>query len=124
MASAISDAGLPAYKLIFNAGTQLHGATGPFIFDTGDVNNSTLASIMKDWFVSFVVSGDPNAHSYSGVDKPHWPMYNPALGLNSNGSGIEFATMDVNYTQVGVVPDLDATPQCDFFHGRSYEVRN
>lgn len=36
MASAMADAGLPAYKLIFNAGTQLHGATGPFLFSRND----------------------------------------------------------------------------------------
>lgn len=36
MASAMADYGLPAYKLIFNAGTQLHGATAPFIFSRND----------------------------------------------------------------------------------------
>jgi hypothetical protein len=36
MASAMADAGQPAYKLIFNAGTQLHGATSPFIFSRND----------------------------------------------------------------------------------------
>ena len=38
MASAMADAGQPAYKLIFNAGTQLHGATSAFIFAQ---NNAT-----------------------------------------------------------------------------------
>jgi hypothetical protein len=36
MASAMADAGQPAYKLIFNAGTQLHGATSAFIFSRND----------------------------------------------------------------------------------------
>lgn len=36
MASAMSDAGVPTYKLIFNAGSQLHGATGPFITEPND----------------------------------------------------------------------------------------
>ena len=36
MASAMADAGQPAYKLIFNAGTQLHGATSAFIFARND----------------------------------------------------------------------------------------
>jgi hypothetical protein len=36
MASAMADAGQPAYKLIFNAGTQLHGATSAFIFAQND----------------------------------------------------------------------------------------
>jgi hypothetical protein len=36
MASATADAGLPAYKLVFNAGTQLHGATSPFLLNPND----------------------------------------------------------------------------------------
>jgi carboxylesterase type B len=36
MASAMSDMGVPTYKLIFNAGTQLHGATGVFIALSND----------------------------------------------------------------------------------------
>ena len=40
MASAMADAGQPAYKLIFNAGTQLHGATGPFIFSRNDATST------------------------------------------------------------------------------------
>jgi carboxylesterase type B len=36
MASAMADAGIPTYKLIFNAGNQLHGATGAFVFESND----------------------------------------------------------------------------------------
>jgi carboxylesterase type B len=36
MASAMSDMGVPTYKLIFNAGTQKHGATGSFIAESND----------------------------------------------------------------------------------------
>lgn len=36
MASAVADAGLATYKLIFNAGTQLHGATAAFIYAAND----------------------------------------------------------------------------------------
>jgi hypothetical protein len=31
MASAMSDMGVPTYKLIFNAGSQKHGTTGQFL---------------------------------------------------------------------------------------------
>lgn len=31
MATAMVDSGLPVYKLIFNAGTELHGATTPYL---------------------------------------------------------------------------------------------
>jgi carboxylesterase type B len=36
MASAMADAGVPAWKLVFNAGTQLHGATSPFLLQPND----------------------------------------------------------------------------------------
>jgi len=36
MASAMADEGVPTYKLIFNAGNQLHGATGAFVFESND----------------------------------------------------------------------------------------
>lgn len=145
MASAVSNAGLPTYKLVFNAGTQLHGATAPFLWLPSDaacelflffknassiifpdrptdVNNVTLASVMKDWFISFVTDLDPNAHSYSNVSKPEWPMYNPEMGTSDVVP--EFAIMDVNYTMMGVIPDIDVKPRCDFFHASSYTVRN
>ena len=175
MASAMADAGLPAYKLVFNAGTQLHGATSPFLLQPNDsesksclvplfrekkspcpetksqitvreyictilltaafanvsilqtaVNNSTLASYMKDWFISFVTDLDPNARSFSpeSEGKPFWPLYNPRLGTAGDGDGAEFAIMDVNYTQVGVIPDFDVSDKCDFWFGRSWVVRN
>lgn len=125
MATATADAGLATYKLVFNAGSQLHGATGVFIYSSSDVaNNVTLANYMKDWVISFTTHLDPNAQSYTGeTSKPYWPMYNPALG-NMNMSTPEFAIMDVNYTMVGAIPDLDASAQCDFFHASSYDVRN
>jgi len=34
MAEAVSDWGVPAYKLIFDAGTEEHGATRPFLHVT------------------------------------------------------------------------------------------
>jgi len=79
---------------------------------------------MKDWFISFVTDLDPNAHSFSpdSASKPFWPLYNPGLG--TIGGTDEFAIMDINYTQVGVIPDFDASDKCDFWFGRSYVVRN
>ena len=79
---------------------------------------------MKDWFISFVTDLNPNAKSFSNstVDKPVWPLYNSQLG--TEGGVPEFAVMDVNYTQIGVIPDLDVSAQCDFFHSSSYDVRN
>jgi len=78
---------------------------------------------MKDWFISFVTDLDPNANSYYNLsDKPFWPVYNPRLG--SDGGAPEFAVMDVNYTEIGVVPDLDVSARCDFLSSSSWDVRN
>jgi hypothetical protein len=69
---------------------------------------------MKDWFLSFITDMDPNANTYFNItDKPHWPVYNSCLGANGSVTP-EFAVMDVNHTQIGVIPDLDVSAQCDF----------
>ena len=126
MSSALSDAGQPTYKLLFNAGSQLHAATGPLMQQSNEspaVNNATLAQWMKEWFISFTTDLDPSARSFaSGPQKPAWPVYNAVLG--TEGGVPEFAVMSVNYTQAGVIGDLDVSAQCDFFHGASYTVRN
>ena len=138
MASAVSDWGVPAYKLIFNAGTELHGATRPFLHATNtsracppstkyhvhvltasatEINNITLGLIMKDWYSSFAINLDPNAQSFSGTPKPYWPRYNTADRSN-------FTIVSVNYTQIGAIVDPDAAPRCDFFHSQPFAVRN
>ncbi|KAK5764617.1 hypothetical protein LTS12_005117 [Elasticomyces elasticus] len=119
MASAMSDYGLPSYKLVFNAGTELHGATRPFLHNTNSstINNATLALTMKDWYLSFALHQDPNAQSFSNASKPYWPQYNPPGSMN-------FTVMDVNYTMVGAVEDFWASGGCDFFRSQSSVVRN
>ena len=42
MASAMADAGVPAWKLVFNAGTQLHGATSPFLLQPNDSESKSV----------------------------------------------------------------------------------
>ena len=117
MATATSDWGLPTWKLIFNAGTQKHGATSPFLFGPdASINNFTIAGIMKDWYLGFTLNLDPNSVSNSGISKPHWPEY--------QGGEYGFSIMDVNYTMIGVTPDQDANARCDFMHSQSYVVRN
>lgn len=72
---------------------------------------------MKDYFVSFATTLNPNAVSYSGTPKPYWPTYQAPGSSN-------FSVMYVNYTMMGVTPDYDVGPRCNFFHGQSYVVRN
>ena len=119
MARALSDWGQPTWKLNFDAGSELHGATVPFLFSTNatEIGNLTLGSIMKDWFLSFTLNLDPNMQSFTNASKPYWPQYT-ATGSDN------FTIMEVNYTSIGIEQDFDAKPGCDFFHAESYEVRN
>ncbi|KAF2102205.1 alpha/beta-hydrolase [Rhizodiscina lignyota] len=120
MATAVSDY-KPTYKMIFDAGTEMHGATQPYLlaFGYGNVTgqNGTLAHIMKDYYVSFVTHLDPNVVSYSGTPKPAWPSY-------QSGNGESFEVMFVNYTMMGATEDFDEGPRCDFWHSESYITRN
>lgn len=119
MATATSDYQLPTWKLVFDAGTELHGADSPFLWGFGQstANNVTLANIMKDWYLGFVLNLDPNSVNNSGTSKPFWPQYQA-----ESRSG--FTIMDVNYTMMGAESDLDASARCDFFRGQSNVVRN
>jgi hypothetical protein len=80
-----------------------------------------MANIVKDWFISFTTNLDPNAVSYSNATKPYWPQY---LWAGPAGTGGNFSTIWVNYTNIGTTQDPDATAQCDFWHGMSDVVRN
>ncbi|KAF2755773.1 alpha/beta-hydrolase [Pseudovirgaria hyperparasitica] len=129
ISTAASDWGVPVYKMAFNAGTQLHASTYPYLFNNntlnyttpGSVDNTTMSSIMLDWFVSFVMVHDPNAISYSGMPKPHWPTY---LEASAPGTSNGYRVIEVNYTNIAVVADQDASPQCDFWHAQSYVIRS
>jgi len=78
-------------------------------------NNATIATIMRDCFISFFVHFDPNAATYSNVTHPYWTQYNV---------GGTFQNLDVNYTMIGMNADEDASAQCDFLHGQGVAVRN
>lgn len=129
MGSALSHAGVPMWKMVFNAGSQTHAATAPyFLGPPGNVtsflenqfiaSNATLAAIMRDYFLSFVTELDPNAASFSGADRPYWPQY------DTPADAAEFTVLEVNYTTIGSRPDSDDSAQCDFFFAEGEVVRN
>lgn len=120
MAQAVSSYNLPVYKLRFAAGSELHGATAPFLFQTNDAStNSTLSEYMKSWFISFIAQMNPNAHLGLAESRPGWPIYQAQRG-NVAGPLI----LDVNQTSIGVNFDLDDGPRCDFFGANGAIVRN
>jgi len=49
MAMAAANYDLPVWKLVFNAGTEEHGATVPFLYSTSTTGNSTPLRFVR-WF--------------------------------------------------------------------------
>jgi len=118
MANSIAKADTPIFKLLFNAGTQLHGSSGPFLgfldYASPEQANLTIADSLKDYFLSFAIHLDPNVESWSNVSKPMWPDYKV-------GEAMRFT-----YTEIGAVSDLyyDNNERCRFFEANSEVVQN
>lgn len=80
IAGAASARGLPAWKMVFNAGFQLHSATSAFLFSDpivpspGELGNTTFGPVLRDYFVSFAVELDPNRWA-TVANKTVWPRF-------------------------------------------------
>jgi hypothetical protein len=110
--------GSAVFKMRFDAGSQLHGATGPFVYDSNlnrpGANNQTIADIMTSYFISFVVHNDPNPLRVPNA--PFWPSYSSG-GVNGS---VGFSTLAVTYTEMLVEEDQQNSPKCDFFDAQGY----
>jgi hypothetical protein len=130
MATAMTDHGYNSsavFKLVFAAGSQLHGATSAFLASniTGfpAANNATIAEIMSNYWISFTVAHDPNPLRSSKA--PVWPSYmSGGKGTIANGESVGFDILTITYGSVEVGRDPDASPQCDFFSSKGYTLRN
>lgn len=115
------------WKLLFYAGTELHGSTAAFLAssetDFPQANNQTLAEIMTSYWVSFAVTGDPNPMKASGA--PYWPGYmSGGEGTVANGESIGFEVLDVTYTTIEPRADPDVSEKCEFFGSHGFTVMN
>lgn len=120
MAQAVASYNVPVYKLRFAAGSELHGATAPFLFQINSAStNATLSAYMKAWFISFIAQMNPNANLGLAEDRPGWPIYQEQKGKVAGP-----LILDVNQTTIGVNFDLDDGPRCDFFGANGAIVRN
>lgn len=130
MATAMSDQSdnsSAVFKLIFAAGSEVHGATAAFLASnvTGwpAANNHTIAEILSSYWISFAVTHDPNPLRVS--DAPFWPSYiSGGHGSVANGESVGFDVLDITYTTVSVRTDPDTSPQCDFFSSKGHTLRN
>jgi hypothetical protein len=103
----------------FDAGSEIHGATSAFLYSQNLnlplANNQTLAEIMTWYWISFVIYNDPNP--LRAANAPYWPSYG---GANVSDGNVEFNTLAVTYTTIGVEPDQQNSPSCDFFDAEGY----
>lgn len=115
IASSLATKKVPTYKQVFNAGTQIHGAIGPYLSELDPTVNTTLASAVKDWWASFVVHSNPNTQSWGIVTKPFWPGYE-----------VSGEVMSVDFTELGIKKDVeyDDTERCSFFWNNGKQVQN
>jgi len=115
------------YKMVFTAGSELHGASAPFLFSSTTnypaANNATIAEILTSYYVSFAVAGDPN--TMRSANAPVWPSYESGgAGTLATGQGVGFTVLDITYTTIGSGVDPDLSPQCDFFSGQGLVTWN
>lgn len=115
------------FKLVFDAGSQVHGATAPFLTSTytgfPGANNHSLAVIMSSYWISFASTLDPNP--LRSADAPYWPSYvSGGAGTAAEGESVGFEVLDVTYGGISTVSDPDARVQCEFFSNKGFTLRN
>jgi hypothetical protein len=130
MATATSDQSVNSsavFKMVFTAGSELHGASSSFLFSNTtnypNANNLTIAQILTSYYVSFAVTLDPN--SLRSANAPFWPSYvSNGNGSTANGENVGFTVLDITYNSIVPAMDGDVSPQCDFFAGHGLDVAN
>lgn len=115
------------FKLIFDAGSQVHGATAPFLANQytnwPGANNQTLAAILTSYWISFATTLDPNP--LRSADAPFWPSYmSGGAGTAAEGESVGFEVLDITYGGISTERDPDARVQCEFFLNKGYTLRN
>jgi hypothetical protein len=115
-AAAAEKHNVPAYKSIFDAGVYVHSAADFPIFDDQIFTiDTSVATAVKDYLISFIVSLDPNAFpSVSKQPRMNWPRYREA----------DYAILRVLDSTIIRQRDPDASDRCNFLHSQSAIVRN
>jgi hypothetical protein len=108
---AVGSAGIPAWKMAFEGGVKFHGATGAYVFGDisgGSSDNPQLDYLMKNYYISFIVNGDPNEPVDGIQDVPaerlNWPLY-------TNGTG-EPQVIRITDTVREIVTDPESSEKC------------
>ena len=128
MAAAMTDRNYNSsavFKMIFSAGSQLHGASDPFLW-SNDISypgvNRTITDILSSYYISFTITEDPNPLRASNA--LFWPSYSAGGGSPAIGEADGFSVLSITTESVVTESDPDASPQCDFFSSQGYAVSN
>lgn len=115
-AAAAEKYNVPAYKTIFDAGVYVHSAADFPIFNAEIFTiDTSVATAVKDYLVSFIVSLDPNTFpSVSRQTRINWPRYREG----------DYTILRVQDSTIIHQRDPDASDRCDFFRSQSAIVRN
>lgn len=121
----------PVYLYQFAANSRANGGTrhgdqgdfsiyGPSISRLPKIHQE-VAAWMHGYWVSFVITGDPNAVKGRWPDRPHWPAYRAGEGErivfgeeNTDGTGGEDKAIAAR-----VVPDSYAQKECEFWWSKT-----
>lgn len=108
MAEGVSNYGTPAWKMRFAAGNEAHGSAASFTLQPSATSgNLFLARQLKDYYVSFITTLDPNA--FTTFLKPVWPQYKP----------FSYQILNVEQLTVDSRRDPDASSRCAFFRSQN-----
>jgi hypothetical protein len=115
-AAAADRYNVPAYKTIFDAGVYVHSAADFPIFNREIFTiDTSVATAVKDYLVSFIVSLDPNNFpSVSKQTRTNWPRYREG----------DYTILTVQNSAITHQRDPDASDRCVFLHSQSAIVRN
>ena len=85
--------------------------------------NVTISEILTSYFISFVITLDPNPLRSSKAI--FWPSYaSHGSGNVENGESVGFQVLDITDTNIVAQVDRDVNPQCDFFSSHGFDTRD
>lgn len=110
---AMANARFPVWKLRFDAGVPIHGQILAYLFPRSSaVPYPEIATMLKDYFLSFDITQNPNTLSFSTVSKPAWPPYGPCEPM------LDDVTAPI--TELSLAQNL----KCDFFFDNNAVTRS
>lgn len=116
------------FKMLFNAGTKVHGASAPFLFSndtTMPANsiNGTIADILSSYYISFITTLDPNTRRHQ--DAIFWPSYNSgATETVGCEEPVGFTILEITDNLIATGTDPDVGPECDFWSAHGLDIRS